>query len=748
MDLLKQHKILYSLVSSVLAVSLVVYCFGYYSVQAADVSTLPADIDITVTYDADSINWTYDGTDYSFLRDFPLVLSHGESQLFYNATNYRYLYDYKGSSSVFPLTVEADSSFVLCRASYWFSPSENALYIIRDDDRFSSSYYSAVRSYGVSNGHGSFYMVGGSKSVDFCVLRYDFNDRTFIYGGDKYLYGNHTFNSFKYYDFNSGIALKDSANHDTYMSVDDTELTCYIPSDLLCIFSNYEISGFYEPDTSKVNTPDYYFNYQYIFYLDGKGYTFVDSAQPLTEVTAQGSYAYLTFTDSCNKYIYTSIDGITWDIKTTVDTMYGGTFTKLAYDWLYSKTTVGAVNQYDAELVYTNDDKFGKPVVVWDDINDLEYVINKLPELSKGYLEKEQNGVYNEIIKDTGIVSGISKFLEGFSSSVGSDLGIGNAVSWIYSLFGRDIYTVSDLTLMQIAQDLISNTNWRYSFTDDSGAEHYVSYTTLRGYIYEIDAVLTTLNRNFDYYRDDMDFYFKNLNSSFATLNINLGKFFDSSNTHLSALTDKLGKLPDYSAALKDISGKLDKLDSLAPVPFDDFALLSSIGSFSSSVDTHFQSIQNQLDNLFGLQNTKLDAVLSAMPSGSGSVSVDLTELTKSVTDMSATLDKQLKDGFDDIHGDLKYIKTLLTVNTIDNLFDDDGDDSKNVGTFVSNGISSLASGSVISGALAFSPAIIGGIQAVNGVLGDLYTSVPALIPVFTVGPSFYIIDLILRRKK
>lgn len=669
MDFLKHHKTLYILMSSLLVISLVVYCGGFYSAQAAEVSTLPADIDITVNYDADSINWTYDGTDYSFSRDFPLVLSHGESQLFYNATNYRYLYDYKGSASMPPLTVEADSSFVLCRASYWFSPSENALYIIRDDDRFSSSYYSAVRSYGVSNGHGSFYMVGGSKSVDFCVLRYDFNDCTFIYGVDKYLYGNHSFNSFKYYDFNSGMALKDSANYDTYISVDDAELTCYIPSDLLCIFSNYEISGFYEPDTSKVNTPDYYFNYQYIFYRDGKGYTFVDSAQPLTEVTAQGSYAYLTFSDSCNKYIYTSIDGITWDIKTTVDTMYGGTFTKLAYDWLYSKTTVGAVNQYDAELVYTNDDKFGVSMFDWQDIKS---VISDITLIST------EGGTIADIIDNKGIdlspsngfnarnyFNAFDLFL--FSGEYEKNLSGSSYDPYMYIISGlRSIY------------DLFSG-EYRTVYYWDSDRKGVASYNVTSMYGLMLNTYYETYNLRALFESFGNDFM-----SSVSTLNNNLSGLYELDGKLLSAVRDI--KIPDYTALLRDISGKLDKLDLLSPgssggsvfAPFDDTAIL---GRFDVAND-YLKDIKgletgNLLTNILNLltgtdgegmkvtinPNFKLDLDNNLKASFSAKIDKLFDEIFK----INASLDKIAEFNLGSGGTDKDYSPMLTLIN--DNLY-------------------------------------------------------------------------------
>lgn len=686
-------------VAALVSLSLVAYSWGFYSVQAAEVSTLPADIDCTMEYDADNVYFTVGGRTTSINRHMQVYDSGSIHYRFDSYDDFKasadstgldnfsaYLPSVNGGSvgfavkdsrgtwtytlaSFLPLSVEEYREGVSCPASYWYSPSQDKVYILTGD--VYNSYSRAVKSYSL----GSFLFTTNNKSCDLYVTCIDCRTDSVVHKLDR-------FSGCDFYSY--GYSWSERSGY---------------PEDLLCFFANHEISGFYEPDTSKVNTPDYYFNYQYIFYRDGKGYTFVDSAQPLIEVTAQGSYAYLTFADSCNKYIYTSLDGITWDIKTTVSTMYGGTFTQLAYDWLYSKTTVGAVNQYDAELIYTNDDLFGVGKFDWKDINS---AISDITLIST----EGQN--ITDIVREPGY----EEFFNAFSASneftafdifnqwgnVGSGTSnlIANKPNELLWSFNRTLY-----------KQLSNEHRYTYVWDEDEKVLRQEKRITLFGLLQ--NTYFETYNM-----RTLFESFGNNFMSSVSTLNSNLSGLYELDVELLSAVKDI--RIPDYSSSLSDISAKLAKLSSS-----------SGSGSFpplSTSFDD--SEILGRLDTANGL----------------------LTDIKDFGIPDLQTVIKPIKDGFDDIHGDLKYIKTLLTVNTIDNLFDDDGDDNKNVGTFVSNGISSLVSGSVISGALAFSPAIIGGIQAVNGVLGDLYTSVPALIPVFTVGPSFYIIDLILRRKK
>ena len=345
-----ENKILYTVVATLVSLSLVAYSYGFYSVQAAEVSTLPADIDITVSYDSDSVNWTYSDKDYTFSRHTPLSVDVDGLTMYFNSVYTEYssnsyfrVADYKTSNFAVP-TVESFDG-VHYNASYWFSPSENSLYILRtqgsgtDIERnkgFIRSYFSDDSG----RGSFSFWTSGTSTWYHLYVYRYDFNMGVMTIGDYVINVSRSTTLStvsyFWYFNFDSGFTLYSSSDsYDVYSCNDTDRIQAFFPSDLLCLYSSYEISGFYQIDSSKVVTPDYYMQYQYIFYRNDKGYTFVDSGLPLIEITAQGSYAYLTFEDSCNKYIYTSVDGIDWTMQTSISNMYGGTFTQLAYDWLY-----------------------------------------------------------------------------------------------------------------------------------------------------------------------------------------------------------------------------------------------------------------------------------------------------------------------------------------------------------------------------------------------------------------------------
>ena len=147
------------------------------------------------------------------------------------------------------------------------------------------------------------------------------------------------------------------------------------------------------------------------------------------------------------------------------------------------------------------------------------------------------------------------------------------------------------------------------------------------------------------------------------------------------------------------------------------------------------QSVYSHEEQILTAINSLPDALSVSLGSASGSVTFDDTGIIDA-----------LASGFDELHGDLVYLKTLLTVDTVLDLFDDD-DESPGVGSFVSGGISTLASGTVISGALAFLAGTTEGITFITSYVTKFYAAVPELIPVFTVGASFFVIDLVLRRK-
>lgn len=795
MDFLRQHKTLYNFVSAVLAVSLVVYCFGFYAVQAAEISTLPADIDITVNYDADSINWTYDGKDYSFDRNTRIGYYYGDD--FYYSSN-----GYAGVSSLSPdssgnsynYTVEKNTANFR-DSSYWFSPSENALYIIRAH-KYNSSVYGLVRSFA----SGTF----GFLDRRCLTARYDFNDNSFVFGGldDRYKYT--TADSFYYYDPAAGFRLD---NNRLYFN-DETKYTCHYPSDLLCLYSTYAISGFYEPDTSKVNTPDYYFNYQYIFYRDGKGYTFVDSAQPLTEVTAQGSYAYLTFADTCNKYIYTSPDGITWTTQTRIDTMYGGTFTQLSYDWFYDKTTVGSVNQYDAELVYTCDDKFGdKPLITpdWGDLTDITDNLNK-------FLDDY------DIINTTGRGSFINSFdyycveFPSDNAFFGSFVGTLTMSYVNYAVYEKVIG--SDSTFPDYCHV--------YYFGGDVPSDISPVYNVDTGH-WLLDILSSAPSITTSYYTlktstqiPTLSMYLRLLNNSASNIDLTLSAFREDSydalksifdnitltNTHLSALTDKLGKLPDYTAALRDISSKLDNLDLLSPdssggsvfAPFDDTAILGRFDvandylkdikgletgnlltnilnlltgtdgegmkvtinpNFKLDLDNNLKaSFSAKIDKLFD-EIFKINASLDKIAEfnlGSGGTDKDYSPMLTLINDNLYTASGRIYD----LNQSLDQIRQ--TINSIDlsvefpeavpknDLFYDDPDSDEDLIDFVSEYAKTALDKSYFASFVTFDSDTTSAIQFYNGLSEDTFKALGPLGAVLLIPVGFILVGTAVRR--
>lgn len=579
----RQHKILYRFVSAVLAVSLVVYCLGFYSVQAAEISSLPADIDITVDYDSDSVDWTYSGSDYTFSRDYPLSVEVDGKTMYFDSVYTEYadsayfrVSDYKTTDFAEP-TVESFNG-LRYNASYWFSPSENSLYILRTQASGSDIAKNAgfVRSYSVdASGHGQFalWTQGANTWYHFCVYRYDLNT-------DSMAIGDYTVNvsrsttlstvsSFWQFDLSGGFTLYSASDsRDVYRLDDNTRIQSYFPADLLCLYSTYAISGHYEPDTSRVETPDYYFNYQYIFYRKDKGYTFIDSAQPLTEVTAQGSYAYLTFADNCNKYIYTSVDGRDWKTLTTISSMYELSFTNLAYDWLYDKVTVGAVNQYDAELVHTNDDKFGVSIKEWNSLYD---VIGDLPELhgsdySDDRVVEEnfaEDGLITNVFKD---VKGITEYIFGIYSGNTSlisqglrDFGGSRADEVVKTFFAT---TADDILMQSLLGDTVTQ------IIDKDGVYTRVTVDSLRSLIKGIHSLT-----------QDTNTLLSMLHNDFVGVNDNLSILYDYS----------VKEAESYKTIISKLSN-IEKFDAV----YDQFSkdmnsgfwlVISEISGFRKSLD-------------------------------------------------------------------------------------------------------------------------------------------------------------------
>lgn len=593
-----ENKIFYTMVSALVSFSLVAYSWGFYSVSAAEVSTLPAAIDITVDYDSDNVNWIYSGDNYSFDRNTPLTVDVDGKTMYFNSVYTEYsssayfrVSDYKTSDFSVP-TVESFND-IHYNASYWFSPSENSVYVLRTQGSGAEIEKNKgfIRSYSVSSGHGSFsfWTQGASTWYHLYVYCYAFDthamticdyvinvSRSTTLSETSYVW---------YFNLDNGFTLNSSSDSlDVYTCNDNTRYQMYFPTDLLCLFSTYEISGFYQPDTSKVVTPDYYMQYQYIFYRDGKGYTFIDSGKPLTEVTAQGSYAYLTFDDSCNKYIYTSIDGIDWTMCTSISNMYGLSFTQLAYDWLYDNVTVGAANAYDAELVYTNDDKFGVSVKEWKSLYD---VIEDLPELhGSDYSDDRivdenfaEDGVITNVWKD---IKGVTEFITGVVYSDYAmvsqglrDFAGSRADEVVKSYFAT---TADEILIESLLGDKVTQ------IIDKDGVYTRVSVDSIRSLIKGIHSLT-----------QDTNTLLSMLHNDFVGMNDNMSLLYDYSvkeSESLKVIISKLSNIEKFDATYEQFGKDMNA---------GFWLVISEISGFRSSlsgVPNSLEEIRKAIDNI------------------------------------------------------------------------------------------------------------------------------------------------------
>ena len=592
-----KSKTAYVIITVLAAFSLVFYSFGYYSVQAAEVSNLPADIDITVNYDADNISFTYGDKPYSFSRSYSYFYEY-DGVIYYPRASYpssmQPPFNLYYTECTYPaFTVELDRQDRLMGTSYWFSPSGNALYILESVVPSSDTDYISVRGFTKKDGHGCFIFDkwSSSKSYYNVCYRYDFTSGICTLGWVSTGNSNDSRfrTSYNYYDLSSGFTYygKYNSQSDAYWANGrDITYAEYFPADLLCLYSNYPISGFYEPDMSKVETPDYYMQYQYIFYRKDKGYTFVDSARPLTEITAQGSYAYLTFSEVCNKYIYTSVDGTAWTLQTDASSMYGSSFTQLSYDWLYDNVTVGFSNKYNAELVYTNDDKFGKSTKEWKSLYD---VIEDLPELhGSNYNDKPFLGT--DIISELGLNDITLPFLNAFWGvafpETGSTTDYYNNLNTLYHYLAEDsdfraFYsgTIDDIMRQSLLSDKVTQI-----YYDDMGL----------GYEYTVDS-LRSLIKGIHSLTEDTNTLLSMLHNDFVGVNDNLSILYDYTVKEAESYKTIISKLSN----IEKFDGTFSQLSKDMNSGF--WLVISEISGFRSSlsgVSDSLNQIQQAINNI------------------------------------------------------------------------------------------------------------------------------------------------------
>lgn len=668
MKFLREHKFISSVIAALMVVVLVMYSYCSFQVFAVapEVSTLPADIDIDVTYDADTVTFTYNNVTHSIDRN----------------TRYEYI---NSSSTSCPKFLERTSTGYYVPASYWFSPSENRLYVFSGCTDNSVSAETTLFDFCYILG----YVPGSNNATTDTVGNFYLHNDAGGYNGTFMYFIDYNFgyvcNTYKLYsddgwsrDHNICYWYPNVAKingEDAYKVLGvSSNKRYYFPADLICVFSNYEISGFYEFDNSKVNTPSYYFNFQYIFYKEKYGYIFVDSAKRVREVGFPNNVnnPRFFFEDICNSYVYSSSDGVSWTLLTTTSTAYAK----------YFEVSTGT-SWTDYTLVYTNDKNFGSPLVT-PEYGSITDITDNL----------------NDIVND--------KPLSGRLVSLFTDM------------------NVSDLLLRGVIADgfdmWIDSSDNSTHIGPRGSAPHDVSsvetFPSISMYLYNLVNTELNIDTKLSALRTDLH---ADLKSIFTNITL--------TNQYLKRLSDNFDNLsfPDYS-------GKLDNIYNAL--------LFQGSNSSLDSVGKYVQYIYSVSRDI----RTRLDTIIDKMPAGSGSVDVDTDSIVTAINESATSLTATVDSGNDKLHSDLNYIKALMTIDTVNKLFGDDKD-SQNIFNFVSKGIASIVSGSIISDALAFSTNTKDGIIYISSYVNKFYDAVPVYSAVVTVGASFFIIDMVLRRK-
>lgn len=760
MDFLRKHRKICSALAAFMVAVLVVYSYGSFRSYAAapEVSTLPADIDIDVDYTADTVNFTYAGKSYSIDRKHNVKLIHYSYRI-----GGTYERDYNQ-----PETFECSFAGDLCYTSYWFSPSEMRIYVLMTP---SLRKVSQVKSYLASSNYGTFLLVDarysdtGSNSVFMTTIDYssgsavynvmssqegisswDANSSNTKNYDDVYAcasninYFNYYWTGYLYNNYlvKAGLDYKATGELDTS---DYASNYHYIPNDLLCIFSNYEISGFYEPDTSKVSTPDYYFNYQYIFYKEGYGYIFVDSAKRCKEVGFPSGVTNprFYFDGEGNNYVYTSVDGITWILKSTYSTMYNSQFgVSCGYDFT------------DYTLVYTNDKNFGTPLVTpsYGEISD---VIGDLSAITNNYHDTINNTSVSLVDTPESNTSLWDYFasLEGGLLAALEDYSGFPIFSTLSSYMHSSDISDESVLLTKLLDNFTSDVSWYYDSSDST----LHTYTSLYGYVHHMYESIVD---NGIYIESFMKVSHADLKSVFDNITL--------SNQYLKRIFDNLDSLsipdaaPDYSGRFDKLSVALDKLHNdliyeegvtkLPNVPqylvyvysvtkdirtkLD--SILSAVSNdFSKpySMGTYLTLVYNKLSSFNDMAATKLDSIIAKIPSTSGGGSFDDSNMVGSIVSLKA----DISDNFTTL---IKLLKN--DTDGVENIAD--------LTSFLTTYVVSMGNAAYFTTLLEFADGVKNNVVLINETMSSMVSDSGIYAPVFVLGAGFAVFSGLIRKER
>ena len=760
MDFLRTHRKICSALAAFMVAVLVVYSYGSfrsYAAAAPEVSTLPADIDIDVSYDADTVNFTYSGHSYSIDR------KHNVNLIHYSYRGGRYQRDYNQ-----PETFECSFAGDLCYTSYWFSPSELRIYVLMTP---SLRKVSQVKSYLASSNYGTFLLVDarysdtGFNSVFMTTIDYssgsavynvmssqegisswDANSSNTKKYDDVYAcasninYFNFYWTGYLYNNYLVRAGLDYKATGELNTS-DYASNYHYIPNDLLCIFSNYEISGFYEPDTSKVSTPDYYFNYQYIFYKKGYGYIFIDSAKRCKEVGFPNGVTNprFYFDAEGNNYVYTSVDGITWILKSAYNTMYNKYFeVSCGYEFT------------DYTLVYTNDKNFGGDPLVTPSYGEISDVIGDLSAITNNYHDTINNTSVSLVDTPESNTSLWDYFasLEGGLLAALEDYSGFPIFSTLSSYMHSSDISDESVLLTKLLDNFTSDVSWYYDSSDST----LHTYTSLYGYVHHmyesivdngiyIESFMKVSHADLKSVFDNITLsnqYLKRISGNFDSLSIPAAPDYSGDFDKLSVALDKLHndliyeegvtKLPNVPQYLVYIYGVTKdirtRLDSILSALSNDFSKPYSMG-------TYLTLVYNKLSSFNDMAATKLDAVIAKIPSSSGGGSFDDSNMVGSIVSLKAdisdnftTLIKLLKNDTDGIEG-IADLTSFLTTYVV-----------------------SLGNAAYFTTLLDFADGVKNNVALINETMVTMVTDSGIFAPIFTLGAGFAVFSGLIRKER
>lgn len=702
-------------------------------VGAAEPVVTPADSGVSSTYDKNYIYITYQNKTYSCNRNQKINTYNGRigCEVFYDsdyneAGKYFYLlkdstyeiqsYERSGEHTSYnrlPVSLEKTHWNDNINVSYWYSPGLNRCYVFSGGYVYGKGIKGAgIISYSASSSNGNSYLKmdnGGYYSswvtnyygVVVCSI-FDFNDGSFKSSMvDLSASSVRTPSVFYFVDENkianastvTAICALSAKNFDyidnTYLSA-DVEYIENLPDDLVCVYSNHLISGFWQPDgTSNIVTPSYYFSYQYIFKAD-KYILFVDSADKLKSITKSDSNALFTFASTCNKRIYYSLDGKTWTSLVDVQDMYSLTNTiSSSYCFKDDKSIL--------QLLFTSDDDYGKPLYEWKSLPDTLDKVSTFDvwyDPTTGIEEKDLESVF-----------------QSFKDERWNEL-------------GHDILRLFSPNFVDAMNDLIIKSDIDYAAKLDD----YVTSSISKSFYYSFLMPGTVKFLQFD----ESTLTLKQITQSSVYSMIQA--ILESSVNNTEYLKATRGELFDY---FTNLNNNLAYIDSSITSNFKDLKkVISPMVSDVASVKTLLEHNNvNVLDIHKLLANT-----LPSLAFDDSSVIAAIKDI--SVTSSGGTFnfdDSAILSRLDSIRDRMNY-----TYKPVLRDYDDDpDDDNTSVVDFISNGISSV---NVIQ-PIALAPGVLSAITFVNSWLSNIWDNLGKMQSVVVLGLTFTVVDVAIRRE-